>query len=133
MKFTVFPEGRFEALVQRVAERVTARCPPVVANNPERAVSEERIEEILDDCIAWALQFPQENRIGFIGRARLKSALPVGAARNRIREKFAELAAEKLIAPDGPPTESGGCSGHEPRNLALVDLVDLLPSRNCCA
>jgi|SRR5882672_583662 len=98
MKFTVFPEGRFEALVQRVAERVTARCPPVVANNPERAVSEERIEEILDDCIAWALQFPQENRIGFIGRARLKSALRWELREIGYEEKFAELAAEKLIA-----------------------------------
>src|SRR5215467_15455047 len=97
MSFTFLPAGRFDALVQRVAERVTARCPPVVANNPERAVSQERIEEILEDCIAWALQFPRENRVGFFGRARLKSALRWELREIGYEEKFADLAAEKLV------------------------------------
>jgi hypothetical protein len=97
MKLALFPAGRFDALVQRVAERVTARCPPVIANNPERTVSEERIEEILEESIAGALQLPLENRMGFLARTRLKSALKWELREIGYEEKFADRAAEKLI------------------------------------
>jgi len=43
MKLTLFTAGRFDALVQRVAQSITVRCPPVIANNPERTVSPERV------------------------------------------------------------------------------------------
>jgi len=80
-----------------VAERVTARCPRR-RQQPGAGGFRGADREILDDCIAWALQFPQENRIGFIGRARLKSALRWELREIGYEEKFAELAAEKLIA-----------------------------------
>ena len=97
MKLTLFTAGTFDALVQRVAQRITVRCPPVIANNPERTVSPERIEEILEDCIAGAVQSPSENRVGFLGRARLKSALRWELREIGYEEKFADLAAEKLV------------------------------------
>jgi len=98
MDFTFPPAGKFDGLVQRVAERVMARCPPVVANNPERTVSQERIEEILEECVAAALQYPRDNRIGFFARAQLKSALRWELREIGYEEKFADLAAEKLMA-----------------------------------
>ena len=97
MKLTLFTAGTFDALVQGVAQRITVRCPPVIANNPERTVSPERIEEILEDCIAGAVQSPSENRVGFLGRARLKSALRWELREIGYEEKFADLAAEKLV------------------------------------
>jgi hypothetical protein len=97
MNFAMFTAGRFDALVQRLAERVNARCPPVVANNPERTVSHERVEEILNECIVAALQLLREKRIGLLGRARLKSALRWELREIGYEEKFADLAAEKLI------------------------------------
>jgi hypothetical protein len=96
MNLLPFTAGRFDALVQRVAQRITARCPPVIANNPERTVSPERVEEILEDCIAGAFQYQTESRLGFLGRARLKSALRWELREIGYEEKFADLAAEKL-------------------------------------
>ena len=84
--------------MQRIAERVTVRCPPVVANNPERAVSQERIEEILEDCIAGALEARRESRVGLLARARLRSAVKWELREIGYEEKFAELTADKLIA-----------------------------------
>ncbi|HZF20407.1 MAG TPA: hypothetical protein VE008_11950 [Burkholderiales bacterium] len=97
MNFALFTAGRFDGLVQRLAERVTARCPPVVANNPERTVSQERVEEILDECIVGALQLFREDRVGLLGRARLKRALRWELREIGYEEKFADLTAEKLI------------------------------------
>jgi hypothetical protein len=97
MKLTLFTAGRFDALVHRVAQSITMRCPPVIANNPERTVSPERVEEILEDCIAGAVPSPAETRVGFLGRARLKSALKWELREIGYEEKFADLAAEKLI------------------------------------
>ena len=105
MKLTLFTEGRFDALVHRVAQRITARCPPVIANNPERTVSSERVEEILEECIAGSVQSPTETGVGFLGRTRLKSALRWELREIGYEEKFADLAAEKLV--EGVSRNSG--------------------------
>jgi hypothetical protein len=98
MKLTPFTTGRFDALVRRVAQRITARCPPVIANNPERAVSQQRVEEILENCIGEAFPSSFENRMGFLGRTQLKSTMRWELREIGYEEKFADLAAEKLIA-----------------------------------
>jgi len=97
MKLALFAAGRFDTLVQRVAQRITVRCPPVIANNPERTVSPERVEEILEDCILGAVQSPAETRVGYLGKARLKSALKWELREIGYEERFADLAAEKLV------------------------------------
>lgn len=89
--------GKFDALVKGIARQISVRFPPLVANDPERAVSRKRIEEILEETFAMALQSAPEDRIGFLGRAKLRNAL-----RRELREigyddKFVEFAADKLI------------------------------------
>ena len=96
MKFALPSIGSFEGLVQQVARRIAERCPPVIANNPERTVSQERIEEILADTIAGALQFRQAGRVGFLSRLRLKSELRQALRETGFEEGFADLAAGKL-------------------------------------
>jgi hypothetical protein len=96
MKFALFSADRFDALVRRMAQRITARCPPVVANNPERTVPQKRIEEILNDSIATALHSQPKIHIGFLRRTRLKSALRWELREIGYEERFADLAAEKL-------------------------------------
>jgi len=106
MKLTLFTAGTFDALVHRVAQSITMRCPPVIANNPERTVSPERVEEILEHCIAGAVLSPAQSRVGFLGRARLKSALKWELREIGYEEKFADLAAEKLV--ESVSRNSGG-------------------------
>lgn len=93
----LFSPRKFGTLVEGVAQRISARFPPLVANNPERAVSAKRIEEILEETFAAALQSERENQIGFLGRARLRSALRRQLREIGYDEQFVDFAAGKLI------------------------------------
>jgi len=97
MKFTLFSPSGSHALVQNVAQRITARYPPVVANNPERTVSQTRVEEILEDTFAGALQHQRKSRVGFLARARLRSAFRWELREIGYEEKFIDFAAGKFI------------------------------------
>ena len=90
--------GSFEALVQGVAQRMSTRFPPVVANDPERAVSQERIAEILRDTFAATLQSGREDRLGFLGKLRLRNAFKRELREIGYEEKFVAFAAEQFIA-----------------------------------
>ena len=89
--------GGIDSVVQEVARRITVRFPPVVANNPERTVSLERTEEILEDTFAGALQLEPENRIGFFRRMWLKNALRGELREIGYEENFVDFAVEKFI------------------------------------
>ena len=97
MKFTLFSPTGLDALVQNVAQRVTARYPPLVANNPERTVSQNRVEEILEDTFDGALRFQRETPIGFLARARLRSAFRRELREIGYEDKFVDFAAGKFI------------------------------------
>jgi hypothetical protein len=93
----LFSSGRFDALVESVAQRISMRFPPVVANDPERTISQERIKEILGEIFAAALQSGNEYSIGLVGRAQIR-----GAFRRQLREvgydeKFVDFVADKFI------------------------------------
>jgi len=93
----LFYSSRFDAIAQGVAQRISMRFPPVVANDPERAVPQKRIEEILTETFALALQAGSEERIGFLGKTWLKSAF-----RRELREigyddKFVAFAADRFV------------------------------------
>jgi len=93
----LFSPRKFGTLVEGIAQRINARFPPLVANNPERTVSEKRIEEILEETFAAALQSERENEIGFLGRARLRNALKRQLREIGYDEQFVDFAAGKLI------------------------------------
>jgi hypothetical protein len=97
MKFTLFSSSGSHALVQSVAQRIAVRYPPVVANNPERTVSQTRIEEILMDTFAGALQHHRKSRVGFLARARLRSAFRLELLEIGYEERFVDFAAGKFI------------------------------------
>jgi hypothetical protein len=92
-----FSYGKFDALVRGVVQGISVRFPSLVANDPERAVSNERIEEILEETFAAALQFEPEGRLGFLGRTRLRNALRRELREIGYDEKFVDFAADKLI------------------------------------
>jgi len=51
----LFTSIKFDTLMEGVARQIRARFPPVVANDPERTTSQERIEEIVEQTFAAAL------------------------------------------------------------------------------
>jgi hypothetical protein len=84
-------------LVEGVARRISARFPPVVANDPERAVSPKRIEEILEEIFSVALRAERSKQIGFFGKTVLRNALRRELREIGYDEKFVDFAAEKFI------------------------------------
>lgn len=94
----LFSSGKFDALLKTVVQRVGARFPPVVANDPERTVSQERIKEIVEETFAMALQSEPDHQIGFVGRAQLRSAFRRELREMGYAEKFIDFAADRFIA-----------------------------------
>ncbi len=94
----LFSSSKFDSLLESVARQVRVRFPPVVANDPERAVSQERIEEIVEEIFAAALRVEREHPIGLVGRARLRNALRRELREIGYEEKFVNFAVETFIA-----------------------------------
>ena len=93
----LFSSSKFDILVQRLGQRISLRFPPVIANDPERAVSQMRIQEILDEIFDEALQTEREDQIGFLSKARLKNAFRRELREIGYDEKFVDFATDKLI------------------------------------
>ena len=93
----LFSPSKFDALVEGVAQRISMRFPPLVANDPERTVSQERIKEILSETFAPALRSERKHPIGFVGRAQLRNAFRRQLREIGYDEKFVDFAAERFI------------------------------------
>jgi hypothetical protein len=93
----LFSSNKFDIPVQRLGQRISVRFPPVIANDPERAVSQMRIQEILDEIFDEALQTEREDQIGFLSKARLKNAFRRELREIGYDEKFVDFATDKLI------------------------------------
>jgi hypothetical protein len=94
----LFSPREFDTLLESVARQIRVRFPPVVANDPERKVSQERVAEIVEETFAAALQDEREHQIGLVGRARLRSALRRELRELGYEEKFVNFAVETFIA-----------------------------------
>jgi hypothetical protein len=80
-----------------MAQRITTRYPPVIANDPEQPISQMRIAEILYQAFATAPQFHQEVPLGILGRAKLRNAFKGELLEIGYGDEFVDLAAEKLM------------------------------------
>jgi hypothetical protein len=94
----LFSSRKFQTLLESVAQQIGTRFPPVVANDPERTVSQERIKEIVEETFAVALQSEPEHQIGFVGRTQLRSAFRRELREMGYAEKFIDFAANRFIA-----------------------------------
>ena len=95
----IFPSFSFEnvtAFAKSLTEFVTKRYPPVIANNPEQRISQNRIVEILEETFGSVHRFRGENRLGILGAAKLASAFKRGLRELGYDEEFVELATEIL-------------------------------------
>lgn len=93
----LFSSTKFDTLVQSLGQRISVRFPPVIANDPERAVSQKRTEEILNEIFATALQPERNDKIGFVGKARLKTAFRRELHATGYDEKFVDFATDRLF------------------------------------
>ena len=94
MKSTLFSFSKVDALAQSLAQSITSRYPPVIANTPEQTVSQGRIEEILEEI--FSSEFQSGSRLGILGRTKLRYAFKSRLRETGYDEKFIDFAAKKL-------------------------------------
>ena len=94
MKLTLFALGEVNGLAQSLAQRITTRYPPVIANTPERVVSQARVEEILDAVFSGELE--GRSRFGFVARATLGYALKWKLRETGYDNEFVDFTTKKL-------------------------------------
>ncbi len=90
------PFRKADTFAESLAETISKRYPPVIANNPEQTVSRKRIGEILDHAFATTRLFGQENRLRMLGRAKLASAFKWRLRELGYDEEFVGMASGRL-------------------------------------
>jgi hypothetical protein len=90
------PFRKADTFAESLAETISKRYPPVIANNPEQTVSGKRIGEILDHAFAATRLFGHENRLGMLGRAKLASAFKWRLRELGYDEEFVGMASGRL-------------------------------------
>ena len=95
MIFGFFSPDKVHAFAKSLAQRLTTRYPPVIANNSEPPVSQKRIAEIIHEAFATVPQFHQEAPLGLLGRAKLRSAFKWELREIGYDDKFVDLVAQK--------------------------------------
>ena len=94
MKLTQFSLGKLDVLAQSLAQHITTRYPPVIANTPEPVVSRERVEEILDAILSS--EFESRSRLGIVARAALQYRFKWHLREIGYDDRFVEFATKKL-------------------------------------
>jgi len=94
VKLTPFSFSNVDALAESLAQRVTTRYPPVIANAPEQTVSQGRIEEILEEI--FSSEFQGGARFGIVRRTKIGYAFKWRLREIGYDDKFVDFAAKKL-------------------------------------
>lgn len=66
-----FSTQKVAELANSLAQDVAKRCPPAIANNPIRMVSQRRLSDILREVLARAAHFAREHKLGWYKRSKL--------------------------------------------------------------
>lgn len=103
MIFDFFPPSKMDDLVRNIAEQISKRYPPIIANSPEQPITQERIAEILHEIFSVASEVLRGQRLGPLGRMKLGSAFKWGLRETGYEEKFVDFAAARLMQELGRP------------------------------
>lgn len=94
MIFGFSSPGNTKALANRLTQRIATRFPPVIANTPEQTVSQQRIEEILQDI--FSSEFKRGSRLGILAKTRLAYAFKWRLREAGYDDKFVDFMTRKL-------------------------------------
>jgi hypothetical protein len=86
-----------ETFAGKLVELVANRYPPQVDADPSKQPSEARLTRILEDMCERAIAFRDEQRLGWLGKARLGNAVRWQLTEKGYRKQFVELATEALV------------------------------------
>jgi|SRR3954468_24594588 hypothetical protein len=80
-----------------LAVNLAKRYPPAIDVNPEKRVSENRLTRVLEETYSEAMDFKQQKKLGFYGKAKLGTEFKWQLKELGYSDKFIEVATEGLM------------------------------------
>ena len=108
MALNIFGGKDLEEFAKSLAQEISKRFPPTLANDPQRMVSPKRLTTIIEEVCEKAAQFKDEKKLGVFKKAALGNTFQWELKEMGYNEKFVEIATEALIVyitrrPAAPP------------------------------
>ena len=92
-----FSTRKVNEFAKSLAQDVSKRYPPAIANNPAQMVSQKRLSGILEEAFTRASEFNPEHKLGWYKKAKLGNEFRWELKEMGYDEKFIEMATEGLI------------------------------------
>jgi hypothetical protein len=80
-----------------IARSIVCRYPPSMDTAPVRRITPSRMEKILEDAYAKAIEFNSKNKMGWLSKARFGNAFRWELRDLGYTPEFVEMATEGLI------------------------------------
>jgi len=94
---SLFSRKNITAFAKELADGVAKRYPATLDVSPEKRVSEARLTRILEETLAKATSFQQEQKLGMLGKAKLGNEFRWRLKELGYTDKFIEVATEGLM------------------------------------
>jgi hypothetical protein len=85
------------AFAKELAEKLARRYPPELDQNPGRRPSVKRLTRIVEDTCNEAVEFRQQQRLGWLGKARLGNAFRWELVERGYSKEFVDFATEAIV------------------------------------
>ena len=95
--FKLFSRSNVNDFAKSLAQDISKRYPPAIANNPVQMVSQKRLTSILEESFEKAQAFSLEQGLGMFKKAKLGNAFKWELKDMGYDEKFVDVTTEGLI------------------------------------
>ena len=86
-----------DGFAKQLASELSSRYPPTVEQSTQKRVSVNRVTRLLEETFAQAETFKNQNRLGWVRKAKLGNSFRWELKELGYSEKFVEVATEGLI------------------------------------
>ena len=97
MFLRLFSRSKVNEFAKTLAQDISKRYPPAIANNPEQMISQNRLTTILEESFGKAAEFQKEQKLGWYNRAKLVNEFQWELKEIGYDKKFVDLATEGLL------------------------------------
>jgi hypothetical protein len=97
MILDLFSTSKVTQFAKNLAQDISKRYPPAIANNPAQMVSQKRLSGILEEAFVSAAEFNKQNKLGWYKKAKLGNEFKWELKELGYDEKFIDTATEGLI------------------------------------
>lgn len=94
---SMFADPKVKEFAKTLADGIAKRYPPALDQQPGKRPSVNRMTRIIEDACKQAAEFRNENRLGWLGKARLGNAFRWQLVELGYQKDFVDLATEAVV------------------------------------